>query len=63
MNILLKYQYIKSNGLCEAIEFFEPANLFFYGVCLIGKPYSEGESLFKSIDDETELDGSGLVSY
>lgn len=55
--------YYKSNGQCEAVEFFEPANLVFNGVYLIGKPYSEVESLFKSIDNATETDGSGLTSY
>lgn len=37
--------------------------MVFNGDHLIGKPYSEVESLFKSIDNTTEIDSSGLVSY
>jgi hypothetical protein len=55
--------YYKSNGECEAIEFFQFADLVFNGDYLIGKPYQEVESLFKSIDNRIEINDCGFTSY
>lgn len=57
------YVYYKANGECEAIEFFQPADLVFNENYLIGEPYQEVENLFKSIDNTIEINDCGFISY
>ena len=55
--------YYKSPGVCEAIEFFEPAKVLFMEHSLIGKPFKDVKKLFLKYDKELELDETGLTSY
>lgn len=55
--------YYKKPGVCEAIEFFEPAVVIFKGQNLIGKSFQDVKSLFLKHDKSVELDSSGLTSY
>ncbi len=55
--------YYKKPGVCEAIEFFEPAKVIFMGQNLIGRPFIDLKKLFGELDESIELDESGLTSY
>lgn len=55
--------YYKDNGNCEAIEFFEPADVTFRGYTLIGKPFEKVSSLFKAMDSSLEEDETGIISF
>ncbi len=54
--------YYNPMGMCEAIEFFEPADLVLNDVTLIGKPYQEIEDFFKKADESIMVDDCGLTS-
>ncbi|MGO4888003.1 hypothetical protein ACJ2A9_09615 [Anaerobacillus sp. MEB173] len=55
--------YYKENGNCEAIEFFEPADVTFQGNTLIGIPYEKVNRLFKELDSLLEEDETGIISF
>jgi hypothetical protein len=55
--------YYKENGDCEAIEFFEPADVSFQGNTLIGVPCEKVSSLFKELDSSLEEDETGIISF
>ncbi|ARU60926.1 hypothetical protein CBW65_07400 [Tumebacillus avium] len=55
--------YYKSSELCEAVEFFEPADPTFMGRKLIGRPFREVREFFQEIDDSIEVDESGFISF
>jgi hypothetical protein len=48
---------------CNAIQLFEPANLFFHGNPLISFPFRELKKQFQSLDETTAIDDEGLTSY
>ncbi|MBW4630872.1 MAG: hypothetical protein KME30_02880 [Iphinoe sp. HA4291-MV1] len=53
----------KKPGICEAVELFEPAEPVFMGKTLLEIKFSELEQWFQEIDDEVEIDDTGLISY
>ena len=55
--------YYKSPGVCEAIEFFQPAKVIFMGQTLLGKPFEIIKQLFLKYDDSVVLENAGLTSY
>lgn len=54
--------YYKKPGVCQAIEFFEPAVPILNGEKLFGRPYSEVKEIFLKLDDQVQLDEDGLTS-
>lgn len=48
--------YYKSPGICEAIEFFSPAQVRLNGVNLLGKPFNAIKKLFMEIDETTVIE-------
>ncbi len=57
------FVYYKSPGVCEAIEFFEPAVPLLGGERLIGRPYTEVKGLFLKLDSLVQFDDAGLTSF
>ncbi len=55
--------YYKNPGVCQAIEFFEPAKVLFMGWDIIGNSFKDIKKLFIKHDRETEFDEAGLTSY
>ena len=55
--------YYKKPGVCQAIEFFEPAVPLLNGEKLFGRPYSEVKEILIKLDDQVQLDEDGLTSY
>ncbi|TBR61729.1 hypothetical protein B4U84_13415 [Westiellopsis prolifica IICB1] len=55
--------YYKKPGICEAIEIFEPAEPVFMEINLLQVKFSELKQWFQKIDDEVEIDDTGLTSY
>lgn len=54
--------YYKKPGVCEAIEFFENANVIINNKTILGKKYSEIKAIFERMDDSLEFDAIGLTS-
>ena len=57
------FVYYKEPGICEAIEFIEPAKIKFIDVSLFEIPYREIEAYFLKQDKDIEIDESGFTSY
>ncbi|RAM53231.1 MAG: ABC transporter ATP-binding protein [Hapalosiphonaceae cyanobacterium JJU2] len=55
--------FYKKPGICEAIEIFEPAEPVFMEINLLRVKFSELKQWFQKIDDEVEIDDTGLTSY
>lgn len=55
--------YYKKPGICEAVEFGNPAEPTFMGNKLIGIPFKEVKKLFEKLDDTIEVDETGFTSY
>lgn len=60
---LFCHVYYKENGVCEAIEFFEPAYVTFQGKALLGISYEKISSFFKELDGSIEEDETGTISF
>jgi hypothetical protein len=54
--------YYKKSGICEAIEFFRPANPVLFGRVLIDKPINEVIKYFQEMDEKIIIDGDGFTS-
>lgn len=54
--------YYKNPGVCEAIEFFQPAQVILGGQNLLGKPFETIKQLFLKHDDSVVLENAGLTS-
>lgn len=57
------YVYYKNPGICEAIEFFNPAKVILNGITLLELPYKDIEEYFLKIDKDVEIEETGLTSY
>ena len=43
--------FYKKQDTCQAIEFFEEANVMINGKTIIGKPYAEIKAMFETMDN------------
>jgi hypothetical protein len=57
------FAYYKRPGVCEAIEFHQPADVTFRGVQLLNVPFEQSRKMFESLDDGTVVDNTSLTSY
>jgi hypothetical protein len=55
--------FYKRPGLCEAIEFYPPANVSLHGRPLLGRPYDEIAGYLREIDPSAEEDDVSITSY
>lgn len=55
--------YYKENDICEAVEFFEGAEVIFDGKLLLGIPYNKIKDMFEAIDDSLDFNDAGFTSY
>lgn len=63
LRITFAKKFAKKTLLCETIEFFSPAKVYFRGFQLMGRKPKEVISFFKKIDEDLEIHVEGLVSY
>jgi hypothetical protein len=57
------FAYYKPPGILEALEFVEPAELYFNGRSLLGEPASIVKQVLDQLDKNLELDSSGMISH
>jgi len=56
------FVYFKEPGIAEAIEFNNKSTILFNEENLFGKSFGELKEYFQSIDDDLELESTGLTS-
>jgi hypothetical protein len=56
------FVYFKEPGICDAIEFHKPANVFFNGIKLFDEPYQKVKEALLLIDSDVIIDNDGLTS-
>jgi hypothetical protein len=57
------HAYYKKQDTCEAVEFFEEAELTIDGKMIFGKPYSEIKAMFEAMDNSLDFNGEGFTSF
>lgn len=55
--------HYKESDDCEAVELASPSEPLFQGRQLVGKPFDELRDWLASLDENLEVDESGLTSY
>ncbi|QVK19258.1 ABC transporter ATP-binding protein [Mycoplasmatota bacterium] len=55
--------FYKKPGVCEAIEFFNPAVVTFNDINLMNMSYQEIKDLFFKLDKNIQVDDTGFTSY
>lgn len=55
--------FYKKQDTCQAIEFFQEANVFFKGKKIIGKPFLKIKAMFEAIDNSLGFSDTGFTSF
>ncbi len=56
------YIYFKAPDVCEAVEFFSPAEPIFENIDLLTEPYSKTKELFLQLDRDSICNEDGIIS-
>lgn len=55
--------YYDSENLCVAVEFFEPSEINFNDLIIIGSPYDKIRDEFARIDESIDYNDAGFTSF
>jgi hypothetical protein len=54
--------FFKKPGICDAIEFHNPAVVIYNNISLLGEPYNKVKESLLQLDKDIIFDGDGLTS-